>query len=269
MSEKKSSLGRGAASIFSGVPPRSQVEDQLPNDETKNDENPQSSAETQTLKEDLRGIELLQSPHESPSLRDEKLQVESHQSLSESQSLNDESHQSIVVEPAAKEFPHAIDLAMLTQAIEEGTKKPKITVYSPIIASIMRYKEITIPRFKLSPAAETRLERVLKRENSELWRSIEEKIQWSKRKESQSLNEAVGVVDPETLSQAIEEGKRYPKVSIYSPIITAFMRYLEITTPRFKLSPAVEGRLEKVLKREDPELWKAVEEKIEWKRRKR
>jgi hypothetical protein len=62
---------------------------------------------------------------------------------------------------------------------------------------------------------------------------------------------------------------KYPKVTVYSPIIAAFMRYREITTPRFKLSPEVETRLEKVLRKEDPKLWKAIEENIQWNKRKK
>jgi hypothetical protein len=71
-------------------------------------------------------------------------------------------------------------------------------------------------------------------------------------------------IDAEALKQAIEEGKKYPKVTVYSPIIAAVMRYREITTPRFKLSPEVEIRLEKALRKEDPKLWAAVEENIRW-----
>ena len=76
-------------------------------------------------------------------------------------------------------------------------------------------------------------------------------------------------IDPDALKQAIEEGVKYPKVTVYSPIIAAVMRYREITTPRFKLSPEVETRLEKVLRKEDPKLWKAVEENIQWNKRKK
>jgi hypothetical protein len=245
------------------------VKDHLPNDERGDGKTQQASVETQMLKEDTLETGLQQSDANSQILMSERPQAELHQSSSESQDRNDESQQSIIREMGPKEGPQAIDLTVLAQAIDEGTKKPKITVYSPIIASVMRYKEITIPRFKLSPAVETRLEKVLRRENSELWKSIEEKMKWKKKKESICLNEPIGIIDLDVLNQAIEEGKKYPKVSIYSPIVAAFMRYSEITTPRFKLSPAVEGRLEKVLKGEDPELWKAVEEKIQWKKRKR
>jgi len=85
----------------------------------------------------------------------------------------------------------------------------------------------------------------------------------------QKTKEARQNINSLALEQAIEEGTKYPKVTVYSPIIAAVMRYKEITTPRFKLSPEIEARLEKVLKKEDPELWKAVENNIKWNRRKK
>jgi hypothetical protein len=69
--------------------------------------------------------------------------------------------------------------------------------------------------------------------------------------------------------QKMKEEMRYPKVTVYNPIVAGFMRYMEIKTPRFKLSPEIETRLEKVLKKEDPVLWKAIESRIQWKKRKR
>jgi hypothetical protein len=87
--------------------------------------------------------------------------------------------------------------------------------------------------------------------------------------ETQKMKDESQCLDLEILQQAIEEGIKYPKVTVYSPIIAAVMRYREITTPRFKLSPEAETRLEKTLKREDPELWKAIEERIQWKKRRK
>lgn len=84
--------------------------------------------------------------------------------------------------------------------------------------------------------------------------------------ESQKMKEDINT---NALELAINEGMRYPKVTVYSPIIAAVLRYREITTPRFKLSPEAETRLEKVLKKENPALWKAVEERVQWKKRKK
>ena len=90
-----------------------------------------------------------------------------------------------------------------------------------------------------------------------------------KPKDDNQQDDSQNAIDLKVLEQAIEEGMRYPKVTVYNPIIAGFMRYKEIKTPRFKLSPEIETRLEKVLKREDPELWNAIESKIQWKKRKR
>jgi hypothetical protein len=102
---------------------------------------------------------------ESQTLKDEEIHAEIHISEAETQKMKDD------IDPIAFE-----------QAIEEGVKYPKITVYSPIIAAVMRYREITTPRFKLSPEAEMRLEKVLRKEDPKLWKAVEEKIQWNKRR---------------------------------------------------------------------------------------
>jgi hypothetical protein len=94
-------------------------------------------------------------------------------------------------------------------------------------------------------------------------------VENQKPKDDNQQDDSQNAIDLKVLEQAIEEGMRYPKVTVYNPIIAGFMRYKEIKTPRFKLSPEIETRLEKVLKREDPELWNAIESKIQWKKRKR
>ena len=101
---------------------------------------------------------------ESHTLKEEKINAEIQLSEVESHKMKDD-----------------IDLDALGKAIE-GMKYPKVTVYSPIIAAVMRYKEITTPRFKLSPEAETRLEKVLRKEDPRLWKAVEENITWNKRK---------------------------------------------------------------------------------------
>ncbi len=142
-------LGRGAASIFSGISQPSKGEGLLLKDEKNNAEIQQSSVDFQKMKEEKQ---------------------------------KEVSQQSIVRDQKMKSEYQSLDLEVLEQAIEEGAKYPKVTVYSPIIATFMRYMEITTPRFKLSPEAETRLEKVLKKEDPELWKAIEERIQWKKRK---------------------------------------------------------------------------------------
>jgi uncharacterized surface protein with fasciclin (FAS1) repeats len=274
MSERKSSLGRGAASIFSGVSQQSEDENPISKEKERIAEKQESDSDIHNPSDEGLIAEIRQSSAEIQSLRDVTSADEFHHSpvdapLGENLQILAESQQSSVIISKTKDEVQDIDMAALELAVKEGMKYPKVTVYSPLIASFMRYKEITIPRFKLSPEAEGRLEKVLKRENPVLWKAAEEGVKWNKKKEPQRSREEANAVDLAFVEQSIEEGMKYPKVTIYSPIIAAFMRYLENTIPRFKLSPAVEGRLEKVLKREDAELWKAIEERISWRKRKR
>ncbi len=264
MSDRKSSLGRGAASIFSGVSQQSEDENPISEENERIAEKQESDSDTQNTNDENLITEIQESPAENQSLKDATSADEYHHSPVESplgENLQNlaESQQSPIITLKPKDEVQEIDMAALELAVKEGMKYPKVTVYSPLIASFMRYKEITIPRFKLSPEAEGRLEKVLKRENPLLWKAAEEGVKWNKKKEPQRPREEANAVDLAFVEQSIEEGMKYPKVTIYSPIIAAFMRYSEITIPRFKLSPAVEGRLEKVLKREDAELWKAIE----------
>lgn len=281
MLERKSSLGRGAASIFSGVSQHSEDESRISEEKERMAEKLESDSDIQNRNDEGLTVEIQGSNAEIQSMKEESLKEEFHSShvetpnstkeqlLAENPQIITESQQSSIIIPKTKDEVQDINMSALEQAVREGIKYPKVTVYSPLIASFMRYKEITIPRFKLSPEAEGRMEKVLKRENPLLWKAAEEGVKWNKKKEPQRPREEANAVDLAFVEQSIEEGMKYPKVTIYSPIIAAFMRYLEITIPRFKLSPAVEGRLEKVLKREDADLWKSIEERISWKKRKR
>jgi uncharacterized surface protein with fasciclin (FAS1) repeats len=274
-------LDGGAASIFSGVSQPSEDESRKSEEEKPNAEKLQSESAIQKLNDEKSIVDIQESSAEIQEMKAESTFDEFHPSAVETPKLiEDEEHaedlqtsaesqQSAIVIQKAKAENQNLDMVALEQAVQEGTKYPKVTVYSPLIASFMRYKEITIPRFKLSPEAEGRLERVLKRENPTLWKATEERVSWNKKKEPQGLKEGSRTIDPVSVEQSIEEGTKYPKITIYSPVIAAFLRYSEFTIPRFKLSPAVEGRLEKVLKREDPDLWKAIEERISWRKRKR
>ena len=135
-------LGKGAAAIFSGVSQPSEDESQILKDEN------------QTMK--------------AEKVKAEKRKADSQRSEVDIQKI--------------KAISQNIDNMALEQAIEEGTKYPKVTVYSPVIAAVMRYKEITTPRFKLSPEVEARLEKVLRKEDPELWKAVENNIKWNRRK---------------------------------------------------------------------------------------
>jgi hypothetical protein len=131
------------------------------------------------VKELGKGAAAIFSEAESQTMKEESQHSEVESHTIEIQPSKDEPHLSEVETHKMKD---EIDMDVLEKAIAEGMKYPKVTVYSPIIATVMRYREITTPRFKLSPEAEMRLEKVLRKEDPQLWKAVEEKIQWNKRK---------------------------------------------------------------------------------------
>jgi len=179
MLERKSSLGRGAASIFSGVSQQSEVVNPISEEKERIAEKQESDSDIHDPSDEDSITEIQESSAEIQSMKtnDDK----SHHSpvdapLGENLQILAESQQSSLIIPKTKDEVQEIDIAALELAVKEGMKYPKVTVYSPLIASFMRYKEITIPRFKLSPEAEGRLEKVLKRENPVLWKAAEEGV---------------------------------------------------------------------------------------------
>lgn len=60
------------------------------------------------------------------------------------------------------------------------------------------------------------------------------------------------------LSRSISESKTKPKLTIYSPEVTAVLRYIHLTTPAYSMSGDAARLLEKAVKKEYPDIWKAV-----------
>lgn len=148
----------------------------------------------------------------------------------------------------------------LEQAIEESRAYPKISIYSPTISAFMRYRALTTPRYPISSEAERILSDMLKSERPDLWRAIEERIR-PRRKARRPYNRPVAdrtVLDQTVLEQAIREGRRYPKITIYSPVISSYVIYHQIMIPRYRMSAELESRLSRALQEEDPILWEAV-----------
>jgi histone H3/H4 len=64
----------------------------------------------------------------------------------------------------------------------------------------------------------------------------------------------------EVLKKCIDEAKKNPKISLWSPKASAALRFLKKTTPEFSISREAAKLLEEAVKSKYPEIWKAVEE---------
>lgn len=74
--------------------------------------------------------------------------------------------------PVASHQPK-IDSAILAQALSEAKKSPKITVFSPMVSAVLRYKQLTTVRYSFSTEAGERLEKAVKDAYPEIWEEVE------------------------------------------------------------------------------------------------
>jgi hypothetical protein len=73
-----------------------------------------------------------------------------------------------------------IDYAVLEEAIEEANNKPKLGVYSPLAAAVLRYKAIKTPRYSMGSELRCIIEQALKETYPELYEEIQERMEGDK-----------------------------------------------------------------------------------------
>ena len=70
----------------------------------------------------------------------------------------------------------SLDYTVLAEAIDEANRKPKLGVYSPLAAAILRYKAITTPRYSMGSELRAVIEQALKERYPELSEQAEKAL---------------------------------------------------------------------------------------------
>jgi hypothetical protein len=70
----------------------------------------------------------------------------------------------------------SLDYSALDEAIEEARKKPKLGIYSPIVAAMLRYKARTTPRYSMGSEIKTIVEEALKDAYPELYEEVQKRM---------------------------------------------------------------------------------------------
>lgn len=68
-----------------------------------------------------------------------------------------------------------LDPEKLIQAMKAGFYNPRVSLYSPMVASMLEYLNLTVPAFCKSDEGTRILERAFKKEYPDIWKAIEEK----------------------------------------------------------------------------------------------
>ena len=67
------------------------------------------------------------------------------------------------------------DPDILTQSMRTGFYNPRVSLYSPMVASMLEYLNLTVPAFCKSDEGTKILEKAFKKEYQEIWKVMEEK----------------------------------------------------------------------------------------------
>jgi hypothetical protein len=68
-----------------------------------------------------------------------------------------------------------IDPEILTRSMRTSFYNPRVSLYSPMVASMLEYLKLTVPGFCKSDEGTRILERAFKKEYPEIWKTLEEK----------------------------------------------------------------------------------------------
>lgn len=70
----------------------------------------------------------------------------------------------------------SLDSTALEEAIKEACKKPKLGVYSPLAAAMLRYKAITTPRYSMGSELRIVIEQALKEAYPQLYDEVQKRM---------------------------------------------------------------------------------------------
>lgn len=140
-----------------------------------------ASQESRIEKEESPGLEsrvkTIESEVKGPDKISSEYRVETDESRAEtpehtSQEPMVESKEAMSLESRVE----SLDYSALDEAIEEARKKPKLGVYSPVVAAMLRYKAITTPRYSMGSEIKTIVEQALKGAYPELYEEVQKRM---------------------------------------------------------------------------------------------
>ena len=98
--------------------------------------------------------------------------VETEESRVDIQESKGQLGKSKKVDPRVK----SLDNTALEEAIKEASKKPKLGIYSPLAAAMLRYKAITTPRYSMGSELRIVIEQALKEAYPQLYDEVQKRM---------------------------------------------------------------------------------------------
>ncbi|HDD35882.1 MAG TPA: hypothetical protein ENF50_00225 [Archaeoglobus veneficus] len=79
----------------------------------------------------------------------------------------------------------------------------------------------------------------------------------------QFADDNLSVLTSDVIMKAVEDGKKNPRVVVWSPRSSIVLRVLKKSIPEFSISKEASLLLEEAIKRKYPEIWEKVERYID------
>ena len=138
----------------------------------------------------------------------------------------------------------------------------KVAIYSHKAMVLLRYLQLSNPKFSRSRAAREKLFQIIPEHHPELWERILSEIPLKKESIPQWEGKTSQLKRPQIklLNEAFAETKTTESriITVYSPQLAALFKYLDHTTIRFNTSAHGAEMLEEILSREYPEIWEII-----------
>lgn len=155
----------------------------------------------------------------------------------------------------------ALNSEAIAEAVEGANKRAMITIWSPMGKAVLMCLKMTIPGYSISDEAGLILEEAVTRKYPTI--SAAAKPGLTGRKKSRIRPVGIvpdGIEVKEDIVRSALDGVRDVYVlSIWSPVSTAVLRYLRMTTPLYSISKDSRELIEQALQEKYPALWRAVE----------
>jgi len=145
----------------------------------ENEESPGLESRVKTDESEVKGPDKISSES-----RVEKVDIDNLESRVDKEGPRVESLERASQEPRVEKKEavnlesrvESLDYTALDEAIEEARKKPKLGVYSPVVAAMLRYKAITTPRYSMGSEIKTIVEQALKGAYPELYEEVQKRM---------------------------------------------------------------------------------------------
>ncbi len=157
------------------------LESRVETEESRRETPEHTSQESRIEKEESLGLESRVKTEESDVKCPDRISPESRVETVESRAETPEhaSQEPTVERKEAVSLEsrvESLDYSALDEAIEEARKKPKLGVYSPVVAAMLRYKAITTPRYSMGSEIKTIVEQALKGAYPELYEEVQKRM---------------------------------------------------------------------------------------------